>query len=177
MHALPLPPGPFDLIPPTPGWPFTTWSSKGRKKCPKYRTESVEQSALCRSRTDCRQAMPTAPVGPRGAAASRIRSARGVGLHVPFAAGLGERGCAWYWLVVPWRARERALIGGRGGRICPVSGARPLSWFAAPKVRRNSRKPEALHVLIEQIWPDARRVELFARPPHRPGWTVWGDEA
>ena len=43
MITPPLPTGPFDLILADPGWAFETWSSKGRKKCPKYRTESVER--------------------------------------------------------------------------------------------------------------------------------------
>ena len=39
MDTPPLPAGPFDLIIADPGWPFATWSAKGRKKCPKYRTD------------------------------------------------------------------------------------------------------------------------------------------
>lgn len=40
---------------------------------------------------------------------------------------------------------------------------------------RHSRKPEAAYELIEAV-SDEPRVELFARPPVRPGWDVWGNE-
>lgn len=40
----------------------------------------------------------------------------------------------------------------------------------------HSRKPEAFYDLVEQVSP-APYVELFARPPHRLGWDVWGNES
>jgi N6-adenosine-specific RNA methylase IME4 len=45
----------------------------------------------------------------------------------------------------------------------------------------HSRKPERVAALIEEMYPDASRIEMFARPlsplfPHRPGWDFWGNE-
>jgi N6-adenosine-specific RNA methylase IME4 len=171
----PLPTGPFDVIIADPGWHFVTRSPRGRGKCPRFRTEPVE--TIC--------ALPVAAIAAR---ASRLflwvpGTYLPAGLIVLEAWGFtyrsqlvwvkeGAPGTGWWCR----GAHENILIGGRGGKICPKPGEQPRSWFAAPKVRRNSRKPHTLHTLIEQIWADSRKVELFARPPHRPGWAVWGDE-
>lgn len=42
---------------------------------------------------------------------------------------------------------------------------------------RHSAKPEEVRRRIETMYPDARKIELFARPPHPEGWDVWGLEA
>jgi N6-adenosine-specific RNA methylase IME4 len=39
----------------------------------------------------------------------------------------------------------------------------------------HSAKPVAVYEMIEQAFPNARRLELFARD-RRDGWTVWGNE-
>lgn len=43
-------------------------------------------------------------------------------------------------------------------------------------VREHSRKPEELYTALEQLMPNARRIELFGRQS-RPGWDVWGDQS
>ena len=39
----------------------------------------------------------------------------------------------------------------------------------------HSKKPEAAYIMLETMFPDANKVELFARNT-RPGWQSWGDE-
>jgi N6-adenosine-specific RNA methylase IME4 len=41
--------------------------------------------------------------------------------------------------------------------------------------REHSRKPEASYALIERMYPDLPKLELFARK-RRPGWDAWGNE-
>lgn len=41
--------------------------------------------------------------------------------------------------------------------------------------RGHSRKPEAAYLMLEDMFPDAEKLELFARCT-RPGWDVWGDQ-
>lgn len=43
------------------------------------------------------------------------------------------------------------------------------------QVGRHSRKPEISYNIIERLYPNARRLELFAREA-RPNWNVWGNE-
>lgn len=39
----------------------------------------------------------------------------------------------------------------------------------------HSRKPEEFRTIIDTIYPQGRRIELFARSA-APGWDVWGNE-
>ena len=69
---------------------------------------------------------------------------------------------------------ELLLVGTRGAPGCPQMSARPGSIFRE-KRGRHSRKPEISYLIVEGMYPDAKRLEMFAREP-RPGWDVWGNE-
>ena len=56
----------------------------------------------------------------------------------------------------------------------PPPSARPDSVIEAPR-REHSRKPDEVYGLIERMYPDLPRIELFARQV-RPGWAAWGNE-
>jgi N6-adenosine-specific RNA methylase IME4 len=68
------------------------------------------------------------------------------------------------------------LIARRGDFPSPPPSARPSSVIRAPK-REHSRKPDQLYEMIEAMYPDLPKFELFARGPARPGWGTWGNEA
>jgi N6-adenosine-specific RNA methylase IME4 len=40
----------------------------------------------------------------------------------------------------------------------------------------HSRKPDEAYELIERMYPDLPKIELFARG-QREGWAAWGNEA
>lgn len=40
----------------------------------------------------------------------------------------------------------------------------------------HSRKPDEAYELIERIYPELPKIELFARQA-RPGWAAWGNQA
>lgn len=69
---------------------------------------------------------------------------------------------------------EPILIGTCGGFSPPPPERRPVSSFYA-EPRRHSQKPEEERGRIEFMYPDAKRIELFARDK-RAGWDVWGNE-
>lgn len=69
---------------------------------------------------------------------------------------------------------ELMFICTRGSHVPTV--AAPASVIEA-EATEHSRKPDAAYRLIEQLYPRAQRLELFARGQARPGWTTWGDEA
>lgn len=69
---------------------------------------------------------------------------------------------------------ELALIYTRGKFPCP----RPAPFsdsIIEGQQREHSRKPDALQDRIDAVWPDARKLEVFARQV-RPGWQAWGNE-
>jgi N6-adenosine-specific RNA methylase IME4 len=51
---------------------------------------------------------------------------------------------------------------------------RPSSVITAPR-REHSRKPDEAYELIEQMYPELPKIELFARQ-RRNGWDAWGKE-
>jgi N6-adenosine-specific RNA methylase IME4/ParB-like chromosome segregation protein Spo0J len=70
---------------------------------------------------------------------------------------------------------EPLLIGRKGNFRVPEPEDRPSSVVTARR-GRHSEKPKVFYDLIERMYPDARRLELFARNP-RAGWARWGNEA
>jgi N6-adenosine-specific RNA methylase IME4/ParB-like chromosome segregation protein Spo0J len=69
---------------------------------------------------------------------------------------------------------ELLLVGLRGGFAAPEPELRPASVFAA-KRGRHSEKPSETYELIERMYPQASKLELFARKA-RPGWAAFGNE-
>lgn len=60
------------------------------------------------------------------------------------------------------------------GRPLPLSSESIRQVVLAPK-REHSRKPDEVQDRIEQMYPDAKRLEIFARY-EREGWDAWGNE-
>lgn len=74
-----------------------------------------------------------------------------------------------------FRGRHEHLLIGRRGKIeTPSTDVRPPSVIASPR-GRHSAKPVEVHEIIERMYPDKRKIELFARR-RRPGWAAWGNE-
>ena len=73
------------------------------------------------------------------------------------------------------RQRHELLLIGRQGNIpTPESSNRPDSVIEAPR-EGHSKKPDIVYDLIEKMYPELDRIELFARQQH-PGWDVWGNQ-
>jgi N6-adenosine-specific RNA methylase IME4 len=70
---------------------------------------------------------------------------------------------------------ELLLVATRGGYGPPAEELRSGSVIEAP-CGRHSQKPDSFYELIERIYPQATRLELFARGKPRPGWDTWGNE-
>ena len=68
---------------------------------------------------------------------------------------------------------EICLLGTRGH---PQRQAKNVRQVILSKIREHSRKPDEQYERIEAL-VDGPYLEMFARPPHREGWDVWGDES
>jgi N6-adenosine-specific RNA methylase IME4/ParB-like chromosome segregation protein Spo0J len=77
-----------------------------------------------------------------------------------------------YWVR---NQHELLLIAARGRFMSPAPAQRPPSVLNGPR-REHSRKPDESYALIERMYPELPKIELFARS-RRPGWDVWGNEA
>jgi N6-adenosine-specific RNA methylase IME4 len=70
---------------------------------------------------------------------------------------------------------ELLLICKRGNSIVPVPGLLSPSVIEAAR-SRHSEKPVEAYELIERMYPELPKIELFARNA-RDGWAVWGNQA
>lgn len=71
---------------------------------------------------------------------------------------------------------EHLLIAAKGRPGVPIPENRPRSVIQAAK-GRHSEKPGVFRETIERMYPEAKRLELFARGEAPAGWTFWGNEA
>ncbi len=71
---------------------------------------------------------------------------------------------------------EFVLAGSRmaKGRPMPIADEGVAQTVFAPR-QAHSTKPDEVAERIERLYPDARRLEMFARR-RRDGWEAWGDE-
>lgn len=71
---------------------------------------------------------------------------------------------------------ELLLICARGELPVPEPTNRPRSVQRIPRDPEHSAKPEEFYSLIESMYPEYNRIELFARN-QRDGWAVWGNQS
>lgn len=71
---------------------------------------------------------------------------------------------------------ELLLVATRGELPPPLPSNRPDSIFAERRSSVHSKKPEIAYRLIERMYPELPKLELFNREP-RNGWLAWGNEA
>lgn len=71
---------------------------------------------------------------------------------------------------------ELLLIATRGELPVPEPANRPASVVNADR-GEHSHKPTIFYDLIEQMYPEFRKRELFLRGEPRPGWSGWGNQA
>lgn len=70
---------------------------------------------------------------------------------------------------------ELLLVATKGAPPAPLPSARPDSVFSFPRGEHSS-KPQEVAQLIEAMYPDFEKIEMFCRAP-RYGWAVWGNQS
>jgi len=76
-----------------------------------------------------------------------------------------------YW----FRGQHELLLVGVKGSFSPPPEECRFSSVIREKRREHSRKPDKVYEMIETMFPQEKKLELFARNK-RPGWMVWGNE-
>lgn len=74
---------------------------------------------------------------------------------------------------------ELCLLATRGGILKPATNS--ISSVVMTPLGEHSRKPDTVRHRIELMYPDAQRIELFARPIESlyspfDGWHTWGNQ-
>ena len=95
--------------------------------------------------------------------------------------GFQYRTCAIWdkeWIGPGYYFRQRhelLLVATRGALPVPPPNARPDSVFTEKRTA-HSKKPDVSYQLIESMYLNLPKLELFSRTP-REGWTAWGNQA
>jgi N6-adenosine-specific RNA methylase IME4 len=82
----------------------------------------------------------------------------------------------WIGLGVWGRYRHELLLVGRKGDFPPPPGPDRIDSVIEAKRGRHSQKPACVYELLERMYPQASKLELFARGRPRAGWSAWGNE-
>ena len=61
------------------------------------------------------------------------------------------------------------------GKLLPVANPGHIHSVFIEQVTEHSKKPDIAYQIIEALYPNVKRIELFARSK-RFGWDAWGDE-
>lgn len=71
---------------------------------------------------------------------------------------------------------ELLFICTRGSFLPNQNGREPIGSVIEAPIREHSRKPASVYAIIENMYPEGKYLELFARQK-QDGWEAWGDEA
>lgn len=73
---------------------------------------------------------------------------------------------------------EFVLVGAQKakGKPMPIASEAVVQTIFAPR-QDHSRKPVEVFERIEQLYPNATKLEMFGRGKAREGWSIWGDES
>ena len=82
-----------------------------------------------------------------------------------------KMGLGYYFRV----QHEILMIATRGDIPVPEVANRPRSVVSIPRTK-HSAKPHEFAEIIEQMYPEFSKIELFCRTP-RQGWDVWGNQS
>lgn len=168
-----LPTGVYDVICADPPWAYDN-SGFDQSAAEHYPTMPVEQIAdlpvtddtFPKFAEDCALFLwATSPLLPE---AVRVLQAWGFDYKASLVWEKPKAPAIGWWV----HTRHELLLIGQRGSCVPLH--KPDSIISAA-VTKHSRKPSEAYGVIEAMYPDVRRVELFARQP-RPGWDVWGNE-
>lgn len=63
------------------------------------------------------------------------------------------------------------------GKLTPIATEErgKIHTVFREKVQRHSQKPQIAYEIIERLYPNTKKIELYARN-HRQGWDCWGNE-
>jgi N6-adenosine-specific RNA methylase IME4 len=167
----------YDLVMADPPWAFRLWSERGEEKSAEAQYATMDLAAIKAlrvadlARSDCLLWLwATFPMLPEalgvmdawgfryvtgGAWAKKTRRGK-----VAFGTGYVLRSSSEPFLI---------------GKIGEPRTARTVRNLVEAEAREHSRKPDAAYAAAQELMPDARRADLFARET-RPGWDGWGNE-
>ncbi len=163
----------YGVIMADPPWARTTWSEAGKSRDPANHYPTMGEHKIVMlpppAAADCVLFLWT--TGEHHAQAMRLIEAWGFAYKSQII-WRKPKISTGYWV----RTRhETLLIATKGSPVAPAPGEQPESVVDAD-VGEHSEKPDVFDELVERLWPNTPKLEMYARRA-RPGWDVWGAEA
>lgn len=169
----------YSVILADPPWQFKTYSDKGKGRSADRHYSTMTLSDIC--------ALPVVDFLEDNAALflwciwPSIFDAKQVGESW----GFTYRALAWEWIKLTQAGEVRMGMGYYTRSNCEpcllfVKGSMPVVDKSIKNIlvayyTQHSQKPSEQYDLIQRLYPEGNRLELFARHK-QPGWDVWGNE-
>lgn len=171
LKPVKLPKGTFNVILADPPWRYKFSETESRAIENQYPTMELEEIKSLK--------IPSADdsVLFLWATAPKLEEA----IQVLNAWGFKYRTCAvWdkevigmgYW----FRNQHELLLVGVKGEFAPPIPENRISSVIREKRDKHSKKPSLIYEMLENMFPQGRFLELFARENKRPKWAVWGNQ-
>ena len=171
--TLPLPDAKYLVIYADPPWQYDFSLSDSRKIENQYPTMKIED--ICNlpianiEGDDCVLLMWA--TSPKLIEAMRVIEAWGF-IYKTCAVWVKDKiGMGYYFR----QQHELLLVATKGNPPMPAPECRVSSVIQAPRLE-HSAKPESVYSIIDGMYPDTQKIELFARSNGRKGWTAWGNQ-
>jgi N6-adenosine-specific RNA methylase IME4 len=91
-------------------------------------------------------------------------------VHTPFIWNKGKTNPGFYTLT-----QTEPVLCFKRGKIPQPRGSRKEKQLIEKLRTRHSEKPKDVHERIDRMFPNHKKIEMFARTQY-PGWDVWGNQ-
>ncbi len=82
----------------------------------------------------------------------------------------------WFGMGYWFRGQHELLLVGVKGNFSPPKKENRFSSVISEKRTKHSKKPNIVYDMIEKMFPNKKKLELFARQKYNDSWEVWGNE-
>jgi len=165
----PLPLGNFDIIYADPPWQYEV-NFLSASPDNHYETLSVEQICKLQPKTNQNTMLFLWATNPLLTEALEVMKAWGFKYKTNMVWVKDRIGLGFYF-----RGQHELLLLGVKGKVTPPVESCRFPSVLKSDVREHSRKPNEVYEIIEKMYPQSKRMEMFARNK-REGWTAWGNE-
>ena len=169
--SCPIPAGLFNIIYADPPWQYEHEISDSRKIENQYPTMKLEQIAALKIPAAKNSILFLWSTNPKLKEALWIMEKWGFDYRTNLVWAKDKIGMGYYFR----SQHELLLVGKKGNYPMPESANRPSSLVTFPRLK-HSKKPEIIYSIIEGMYPEAKKIELFHRGEKRNGWESWGNE-
>jgi N6-adenosine-specific RNA methylase IME4 len=167
---LPIPEGKFNVILADPPWRYQFVETESRAIENQYPSMELEEIKELQIPSDIDSVLYLWATAPKLEEALQVLNSWGF-IYKTCAVWDKERKGMGYWFRIQ---HELLLVGVKGNFATPEPENRFDSIFRSPR-EEHSKKPEIVYEMIEQMFPTAKYLEVFARNI-REGWASWGNQ-